>query len=252
MNAVSNSVNAPRVPQVNLLPPEVAARRSRGRVRALIVVLLILFFFVLVAAWYFAFTVRMAAESELTEQQERGVELNAQLAEFSDIPELEAELHNSRMARFWAGSVDVIIADVFSALVEVMPTGVRFEMVEYKLDDPYGDAGGDGTIFSTDDIGQLTFIAHSNEPVLAADLIEAIDSLPGHHRTYVTVVEIQGDGSVPYWEISGTSRVTENVLSGRVITELDPARLIPDEEEDEEGAQPVPSDDADAEPEEQS
>ena len=43
MNPVPAGVKAPQAPQVNLLPPEIAERRSQGRARMMILFSLVVF-----------------------------------------------------------------------------------------------------------------------------------------------------------------------------------------------------------------
>lgn len=221
MSEISASVNPPRVPQVNLIPPEVAQRRSQGRTRFLILIAFILFLAMLAGAWFLVYTSRVEAENRLQEELDRRPILLAELATYDYLPELEAKLENSRQARMWAGASDIIWADFLMEVNRAFPEDTGLVTLTIAAGSPMGVAAGDGTPFAQEDMGGINFEFVVLEPIVASDVIEALDDIPGLHQTYVTVTAIEAveEADLAYWRVEGSSRITFNALSGRTVTE---------------------------------
>ncbi|WP_062306212.1 PilN domain-containing protein [Demequina subtropica] len=221
MNPVPESVKAPQAPQVNLLPPEIEARRTQGRAKGLLAFALLALAVVLGAAWFWFHSERVAAEDALAAEEARTPELQAELASYDYINGVAADYKNALLARAWAGATDVEWAAQVDALMEVFPKGVALTSMQVTPATPYGAVADDGTVFAQSDMGAITFAGSSSEPVDVADLIEQIDGLPGFTGTWIdteTIASVEGQND-PYYEYSGSVRVTYNVLSNRLETE---------------------------------
>ncbi|WP_062316497.1 PilN domain-containing protein [Demequina maris] len=221
INPVPGSIGAPAAPQVNLLPPEIAARRSQGRVRALIVVIFGLFLVAVAAVYFLVLGMRTAAENELQAEQDRRLELQTELASYGYINELSDKFENSIKAREWAGSTDIDWATHLTALLNVAPEGIAFSDMTMAQGTPAGAVAGDGTAFQNADMGSISFTGRADTADLTADLIEAFDSLPGFSDTWVEAKQMQANEETDtvYWEYSGATRITYTALSGRTETE---------------------------------
>ncbi|WP_152649868.1 PilN domain-containing protein [Demequina oxidasica] len=220
MNPVPASVNAPHSAQVNLLPPEIEAKRTQGRAKVMIAVGLVLFVLMLGAAWFLAYSARTSAESDLAYEQERRPELVETLASYDYVKVIEDQKDNSVLARQWAGSSDIIWGDYTAALLDVVPEDMSLTDVVMAQGTPYGPAGSDGTIFGLNDMGTLNFTGQAASPELAADLVEAINAVPGYYDTWIEVNKLESneDTDTVYWEYAGATRVSFTALSDRTVT----------------------------------
>lgn len=220
MNPVPASVNAPESAQVNLLPPEIEAKRTQGRAKAMIYLGLAAFVILLGVAWFFAFSAGQFAESDLAYEQDRRPVLVTELASYDYIKDIEAQKDNSVLARQWAGASDITWADYMTAFVESVPSEVALTDVVMAQGTPYGPAGTDGTIFGLSDMGSLAFTGKASSPELVAEFVDAIDAVPGFYDTFVEVNKIGSneDTDTVYWEYAGATRVSFNALSDRVVT----------------------------------
>lgn len=234
MNPVSASVNAPRTPQVNLLPPEIEARRSAVRTRNWLLLIAAMFMVLVAGVYVFAAFERKGAEDDLAAAQQATSEKQTQLAAFSYLPVLEAEVNNSRMARAWAGATDVAWADQLSALLAVLPDQVRLETLIAAPVTPLGPVASDGSVFGLQDLGSLTFSGQSDAPIDTAALQDAINAVPGFERAWVEGVELSSvdETDTVFWSYTGTVRITSNALSGRTETSqeiqpIDPETGLP-------------------------
>ncbi|WP_156160863.1 PilN domain-containing protein [Demequina maris] len=221
INPVPGSIGAPAAPQVNLLPPEIAARRSQGRIKAFIVIVFGLFLVAVAAVYFLVLGMRTAAENELQAEKDRQLELQTELASYGYINTLAAKFDNSIKAREWAGSTDIDWATHLAALLAAAPDGVTFTTMTMSQGTPTGAVSGDGTAFSNADMGTVVFTGRAESADLSADLIEAFDALPGFSDTWVEAKQISSnaDTDTVYWEYSGATRITYTALSGRTETE---------------------------------
>ena len=219
--AVPPSIGAPPSPQVNLLPPEIAARRSQGRIKALIVVVFGLFLLAIAAAYLLVVGMRTAAEDQLQAENDRRVLLQAELASYGYINDLADTYENSVAAREWAGSTDIDWATHLAALLSAAPDGVTFVDMTMAQGTPAGAIATDATAFAIPDMGSVVFTGRAESPEFTAALIEAFDALPGFSDTWVEAKQIQANDetNTVYWEYTGATRITYSALSGRTETE---------------------------------
>lgn len=218
MNPVPASVNAPGAAQVNLLPPEIAAKRNEGRAKVLMVASLMVFVLLLGAAWFFAYSARTSAEQDLADEQALRPELTTELATYDYVKVVEAQKDNSILARQWAGSSDIIWGDYTAALLKVVPDDVTLTDILMAQGTPFGPAGSDGTIFGLSDMGSLSFTGRAASPELVADFVDAVNSVPGFYDTFIEVSKVGTSDTTEYWEYAGSVRVSFSALSDRTVT----------------------------------
>ncbi len=230
MNPVPASVGAPRSPQVNLLPPDVAERRAASRTRRVIVALVILFMVGVVGIWFFTFTLRQAAEQALADEQAITTQKQTELATYAYLTPLRAQVDNALLARAAAGQADVLWADQLNAFLGAFPESTKLDQLLVSPTTPMAPYTTDGTLFGGIDVGSVSFSGTSTEPLDITALQNAIDALPGFERSSIDSVSLapEADAAGPLWSYSGTVRVTINALSGRVTTEQE---IVPIEED---------------------
>jgi hypothetical protein len=231
MNPVPAGVGAPRAAQVNLLPPEIEQRRSANRAKGLIVVAMIVFLALLVGAWFFAFTTRNAAESDLKAAKAETEQKQSDLAQYDYIPEVSARLDSARFARAWAGATDINWATQLQAFLSTAGAQVRLTNLVVSQATPFAPLSEAGGPFTRPDLGVVSFTGEATSPLSVADLQDAIDALPGFQDTIVTDVQLNNnvDTDTVYWVYTATTRVSANALSGRLTTEQE---IVPIEDED--------------------
>ncbi len=99
MNAVPEAVGAPRTPLVDLLPPEIEMRRKENRAKRLIVFVVFLFLALVMGGWYYTYSVRASAESDLAAEQDKTSIKQEELAKYDYLPVVQAALDNAVSAR---------------------------------------------------------------------------------------------------------------------------------------------------------
>jgi len=229
MNNVPAQVGAPKAPQVNLLPPDVGERRAAGRARRMMMVLVAAFTLLVVGAWYYVTTLKQAADDNLTAEESRTPAKQKELASYSYLPALRAQVDQAVLARALAGSTDIIWTDQLQALFSAFPSSMALKTLEISQTGPSSPLTLDGGVFDVPDYGSVTFQATSTVPVDAAALIERLNALPGFERSWVDAVELapDKDDGVARWSVTGLVRITEFALSGRTETTQ---KIVPIEE----------------------
>ncbi len=221
MNAVPETVGAPRTPLVDLLPPEIEMRRKENRAKRLILVAVVLFMVLLGGAWYYTFSLRTSVESDLAAEQDKTAAKQEELAKYDYLPVLRAALDNAVSARAWAGSTDITWATELNSLLKATPTGASLTSVVVAGATPSDPVSFDGTPFQQPDLGQLSFSGEAASEADVAAFQDAIEELPSFQSTHIAsvAVAVVPEGEVPYWTFTGSTRITSNALSGRTVTE---------------------------------
>ncbi len=219
MSAVPASILAPKAPQVNLIPPEVASRRAAGRARGLIFVGLFLFLVLLGALFYWANAQKAGAEKDLGAVQAEGSRLQAEIDKFAEVPRVQAELLNTTNARLYAGSTEVRWKPVFDAFQEVIPYWVDINSLNVNVTSATTMVQPPLGLFSHPGVGVLSFTASSLTYPDVAALEAALDSLPFLMDTTIPAVQIvDNDGTIGY-SFSGSATITANALDSRFTDE---------------------------------
>lgn len=228
MNPVPASVKAPRFPQVNLVPPELALRKARGRQRAVALVLVGLFTLVLGAAGYFLHTVKIAAEDDLAEATAEFDRLQTELAKYSDVPRVKELLANSEAARSYAGATEIDMASFINSFVLQLPRDSVFDNIEFERASVDGNAPPGTTPFSRPDIGKITFSGWTPNVPNVALIARQLDALPGIESVRVTAaeraleevaVEQSGDEGTVVYTFEVQARITVEALTRRFAPE---------------------------------
>ena len=174
---------------------------------------------VLVAIIVLAFLNRQSAENDLAATLAITPVKRTELATYDYLPAFEAQVENSRNARTWAGITDVAWADQLAAVVATLPPTARLNAVSVAPATPIAPIVSGTTLFSSFDVGMITFSGEVGQPIDTAAVQDAIDALPGFKDTTIDSVSIQEGDTILYWSFSGSARITTNVLSGRTTTE---------------------------------
>jgi hypothetical protein len=189
MSAARPILKAPSLPQVNLIPPEVATHRSRGRMRVRAGIAVILVVVALADLFAVAFMRRTSAEATLARSQERTAELNAQIESLSYIPVLEAQRDNARSALQYAASTEFVWATIADEVKSRLPAGAVNTKISYALPGIDAYTGADPNPLGVSDIGSVDVEFQVNDHPDIIALQEAYADLPGLARPRVTVVE---------------------------------------------------------------
>lgn len=218
------------LPQVNLLPPEVRAARGLQSIKRWLVIALLVVVALCALVWLYAQSVAANAKSDLETAQAETVRLTQEQAKYAEVPKVKAQLADAERALAIGGATDVEWRQFFDAITAVLPDDVSI--------DTFGMTGATPMTapeLSTDplqapSVGQIAFGARSATVPDVAELVEALNSIPGFSDAFVTSVAVSEDEvSGAFYAIQATVQYSADTYSHR----FDPADPAADAETDE-------------------
>ena len=211
---VSESVKAPRQPQVNLMPPEVGERRNRAKVRVLVAFGFGVFLVLLAGAVAWSEINKRFAVAALEREQERTAQLNAELEKFSEVPIILAELNNGENSRSYLGVFEIDWQGVVDSLDEALPPAISIESLSWSPTTPFGIVGQDGGPYGAPDVGVLSFSGTTTAFVTSAEVTERLDDVTGFDRSQIFTSQRQSEGKF-FYKVEGQIRLTADILTLR-------------------------------------
>lgn len=210
---------APRVPQVNLLPPEIRAARSLGRVKRLLVLVLVSVVAVAGLGYFFALNEVSQAQAELTREQDETRRLIAAQAEYAEVPQVLSALDAVRRSREIGSSTEVMWRSSLESLVLTAPPGVGFETITMTSASPMFAASLPTSPLVEPTPITIHFTGRSLLIPDTAAWIEALEEIEHFQDAYVTsasITEEDEDGVMTaYYEIDGTVQVAQSAFALR-------------------------------------
>lgn len=207
--AVSSTWTPPRV---NLLPPEVFARRAvrtvqRGAVAATAGVLLLV-----AAAWGVASAQTSGEQQRLDAANARVQALQAEQARYAAAPQVIKQVDAAEAARALAMGQDVAWYSYVDSLTRALPAGAWLAEVQTAVT-PAAASGAAATPASS--LGSVSISAKSLNYEDVAAYLDALAALPGVADAYLTSSTQDDSSGTPVVTFSVTAEVTAAALSHR-------------------------------------
>lgn len=219
LRATSLVPGAPRVPQVNLLPPEIRASRSLRKIKRVLLLVLVLIVAAAVAAYLWSTLQVAAADREVAaEQADTTRLLNAQ-KQYAEVPQVLSDLAAAREARTVGMSTEVLWTLPLQQLVATKPPGVAFEEIVMSGSTPMLLAAAPINPLAHQGTAMLAFSGRSLLVPDTAAWIESLELMPNFTDAYVTAMSITEedlDGTLSvFYRVTGSVQVSEEALAGR-------------------------------------
>lgn len=212
---------APSLPQVNLLPPHVRAKRKVAVVRVwLALAVLIVIFLTSVAAVSTVWD-RNAADSDLADVQDHNAKLQADQDEYSEVPKVLRELKAHQDARLLGTSTVVLWTPYLSAISAATPLEVSVDNVSITQDTvlsgsqaaTFGPLGTPGTV------GLVSLSGRSLTLISVSDWQDQLSSLPGVVDVEVSSIQRSDDDGIAYYSVGASFRLTADAFTNQFVTE---------------------------------
>jgi hypothetical protein len=217
MSAVPASIKAPLEPQVNLLPPEVTARRAKGRQRGLILFGFVVFLVLAAASVYLASSQEASAKRERDKEVAIGVDLQAQIDAYQYVLDVQAELARVTSARTYVGSTEIEWGDLLREIQANLPMGMVLNSITWSSSSILQVVDPEASLFAQPDIGSLKINGQMATYVTSSQLEEYLNRVPGLARATVSTItrtQNSSNGVVTY-TFDASVRITALALSGR-------------------------------------
>lgn len=250
MNPVAQKYGAAILAGVDLLPSEIAERKTMRSVRSLAVLMVVIAVGVVIAMFALFFGLRTAAQAGLDDaliaQDAAVAERDGKAGVYDDVRTREAEEYT--LAQVGFGEMDY--AQLTAAVQSTVDKDTSFDLIEVFGPSAAGLGGGSQDTVFRGGVGTMTFLARATSLETATALIARMEELPGIGHVRATTEAYATDEGVVYLEVKGAAIITDLRLTGRLVPQegiagVDALTIIA--EQDPTGF-PIPSPEPSAEP----
>jgi Tfp pilus assembly protein PilN len=221
----STRVDWAPVPRVNLLPPEIVEGRRLARLKRVLGGTLVAVVAGCACAVVWAQLGVSSAQDDLDAAEARGTALQAQQAQYSQVPRITDLIDTTTTARQTAMSNDVLWYGFLSDLSLTAPKSVSLTSLEVTLLDSTAPAGAPTDPLAPSGMGQVSFSGKANHFVDVASWLNAVGSVHGlDGSTLQTATRgVQGGATGKGGPITFTStvQVTDKALTHRYDRKAD-------------------------------
>ncbi|WP_448060700.1 PilN domain-containing protein [Cellulomonas hominis] len=206
-------------PQVNLLPPEVRARRRLKRTKQLLLLGVAVAVLVAILGYVGALTVRNGAEDDLAQVEDENFSLLAEQATYSEVPDVLGRIDDAETDRAVGMSTEILWKDYLDALRAVTPAEVSYDSMTVTAATPMQGAPAATDVLAGPSIGQIAFTARSLSLPDTASWLDAIRAVPGLADPWFATATVTDEEGVVYFQISATVQLTDVALANRYTLE---------------------------------
>jgi Tfp pilus assembly protein PilN len=212
---------APRLPQVNLLPPDVRARRRAAFARwwlalAVLVVVLVTILAAVSASWD-----KKSAESELVGIQSTNDSLVQEQAKFAEAPKALQELKARESARTVAMSTEMLWSPYLAAISSATPLEASIDALAMSQDTVWTGSQNSaaGPLDTPGTVGLVSLNGRALTLAAVSDWQDALNALKGVVDVEVSSVEVSEDNATTYYVVTATFKMTPDAFANQFVTE---------------------------------
>ncbi|PVU81098.1 fimbrial assembly protein [Cellulomonas sp. WB94] len=203
------------LPQVNLLPPEVRAKRGLKVLKRWLGVSLLATLVLCVLAYGVSLMSAAAAQSDLVTAQDETARLQKEQQQYAEVPLVLNALANAKAARTLGMSTEVQWKNYLDAITAVMPAGVSLETITVTGATPMTAAAAPGSVLQSASVGQIQFSGRIDTLPDTAAWIDALNAVPGFSDAWVSTTAIGETNKVVYYTVNSTVQVTDVAYAKR-------------------------------------
>lgn len=203
------------VPRVNLLPPEITAARALRRTQHVLAACVVLVVLAITGAFVLFQQRADDAEQTLAGEQARTTDLQAQQAEYAEVPAILAQVEAAEGARESAMATDVLWYGYLNQVALTYPANVWFGDMTATVAAPGLVTTPALDPIATPGIGAVAFTGAGVAPPDVANLLDVLGSTPGFTDPALSsVTRTDAEGQVVV-DFSVQVVLTEAALSHR-------------------------------------
>jgi len=205
------------LPQVNLLPPTIHAKRALGRTKRMLGYAMLAVVALIVGGWFVASGQRSAQEQRLVDAQSESTRLVKSQAQYAEAPRVLGQVTTALDARAQGFSTDVDWFPYVQAVFAVLPTDTKITSIAYAGATPMLLPAPAVDPLQVVSSGQLAFTTRTTEYLDTTDWVERLNKVPGFSDAWVSDVTVGSNDKLKdgYYEVTSTVQVNESAFSGR-------------------------------------
>ncbi len=203
------------LPQVNLLPASVRAKRALQRVKVWLVIGLGVVLLVALLAYVFAMTSASSAEEELDDVRADTQRLLNEQAKYAEVPIVLGQIEAAKTAEMIGMGYEVLWAEHFIAAIAALPEDAQLGAMSTASITPLLAAPLPADPMVTPGLGTVSFTHRSPSVGDLSAWTKALEEVPGFADVQYTTAAITDDDGDVFYEVVTTAQVTQEALSGR-------------------------------------
>lgn len=207
------------VARVDLMPPEVLERLRFKKAQAWMVVGVVGVVSALGTGYYLSYADAQQAQEELAVEQQRTTVLQAEAAQFAQVPAILASVDRAESALATAMATDVEWYRYLSEIAQSAPDTVWFQSITAFASPPVGGVASD-PLAPVDAVAE---VSATGRALTYPDVATWLDSLDGiSHLDYVLFTEAVRDdttGEDPWVDFTTSAKVSPGAYSDRYAQE---------------------------------
>ena len=203
------------LPQVNLLPPEVRAKRGLKVLKRWLGVSLLATLVLCVLAYGASVISAAAAQSELVIVQAETARLQTEQQKYAEVPQVLNALASAKAARTLGMSTEVQWKSYLDAIAAVLPAGVSLESITVTGATPMTAAAAPSSVLEAASVGQIQFSGRIATMPDTAAWIDALNAVPGFSDAWVSATAITETDKLVYYTVTSTVQVTDAAYAKR-------------------------------------
>ncbi|TFH69545.1 PilN domain-containing protein [Cellulomonas sp. HD19AZ1] len=208
-----------RVPQVNLLPAEVAAAHGLRAVRRWSLLGFCTVVLVLCLGYAYSAFELAQARDDLRVAQDASEALVAEQATYAEVPAVLGEMRDVTSAQQFATSTEVLWRPYLEQIRAVLPDGAELRTLQVVGATPVLPAAPPTDSLQAASIGQLALTARTSSVPHAADWTDALGGIDGFSDPRVqSVSQEEGQEGERGYLVTMTVQYDESALAGRFAT----------------------------------
>lgn len=221
LEQVAAPVTAPRLPRVNLLPPEIAAESAFKKTQFILAGAAAAVVLTLGAGFAISAMQASNAADDLAAQQKVASDLSKEEAQYARVPEVLGKIANVENAQATGMATDVAWYSQLDAINAKFPEGMTFESLKMTMNDGMTAAAtAEATpnpLAEPGAIGTITIEALNTTYSGSADWLDMAGSQPGYVNQYYTMADAawDADSKTNLVKLSTTVEFTDEVLTHR-------------------------------------
>lgn len=209
------------LPQVNLLPPSIRAKRALGRTKRMLAYALVGVVVLLGLAAAYAVMHKEAQESRLDTATAETTRLMKQQAEYAEVPRVLGQVDKLNQVLVQGFSTDVDWGAYMAALAAVLPKDVHMRTMAMTGATPMLAPSEVTDALAGSSVATLTFDVEAPTVPDTAAWVDGLNSIPGFQDARVSNATWTIDETESYYLVTGTVNLTSEAYTGRFSTPED-------------------------------
>jgi hypothetical protein len=215
----SAAAAASLLPQVNLLPPEVAAKRGLVRVKRWLGAFVVLAFLAAAGGVVLTMLAEKAAQDELAFQQGETERLTVEQQKYAEVPVVLSQLDRIGSAREVGMTTEVLWREYVSAIAATAPPGITIDTVTVTGATPYVATPLPADALSAPSVGSISFTAESLVLPDTAAWLDALEAVPGFADPWFSDASVNQEEDLIYYKVTATVQLNETAFAHRFTNE---------------------------------